>query len=111
MPATNAVLAHEPDAAWIIALWKAIHGGDPSPEQVAASVIAVMASYLGASADTLTAQQMQAGFESLGVQVSQPRVEALEEPVYRPPRQYCFTFQGKVICATLPSLQAAYQTA
>ena len=26
------VLAHEPDAAWIIALWKAIHGGDPAPE-------------------------------------------------------------------------------
>src|ERR1039457_206028 len=34
------VLAHEPDAAWIIALWKAIHGGDPAPEAVAAGVIA-----------------------------------------------------------------------
>ena len=33
------VLAHEPDAAWIIALWKAIHTGDPAPEEVAANVI------------------------------------------------------------------------
>src|SRR2546423_13592409 len=24
--------AHQLDAAWIIALWKAIHGGDPAPE-------------------------------------------------------------------------------
>jgi hypothetical protein len=25
-------LAHEPDVAWIVALWLAIHGGDPGPE-------------------------------------------------------------------------------
>jgi len=28
------VLARELDAAWIIALWKAIHGGDGGPEQL-----------------------------------------------------------------------------
>jgi len=30
----NLVLAHEPDPAWLIALWLAIHGGDPVPFEV-----------------------------------------------------------------------------
>src|ERR1022692_2176178 len=65
------VLAHEPDAAWIIALWKAIHGGDPAPEAVAAGVIASMAPYLRSFGETFTAQQLEAGFETLGVKVTQ----------------------------------------
>ena len=69
------VLAHEPDAAWIIALWKAIHGGDPAPEAVAAGVIASMAPYLRSFGETFTAQQLEAGFETLGVKVTQPQVE------------------------------------
>jgi hypothetical protein len=101
------VLAHEPDAAWIIALWKAIHGGDPAPEAVAAGVIAAMAPYLTGFGKSFTAQQMVAGFETLGVQVTSPKVEALEEPgqSFRP-RQYCFKFQGKTICITLPTVKA-----
>lgn len=34
------------DAAWIIALWRALHGGDPSPEDVAADVIAGLSGLL-----------------------------------------------------------------
>jgi len=30
----NLVLAHKPDPAWLIALWLAIHGGDPVPEVI-----------------------------------------------------------------------------
>jgi hypothetical protein len=30
----NLVLAHEPDPAWLIALWLAIHGGDPVPSVI-----------------------------------------------------------------------------
>lgn len=104
---TEIVLAHEPDAAWIIALWKAIHGGDPSPEAVAAGVVATMAPYLRGFSETFTAQQMEAGFETLGVKVTQPQVEALQEPGQPVrPRQYCFKFQGKTICITLPRVQA-----
>jgi hypothetical protein len=112
MSFTNIVLAHEPDAAWIIALWKAIHGGDPSPEQVAASVVAVMAPYLGGSTAAFSAQQLAAGFETLGVTVTQPPVEELLEtgqPVQF--RQYCFNFQGKTICVTLQLPKVAIQTA
>ena len=100
------LLAHEPDAAWIIALWKAIHGGDPAPEAVAAGVIASMAPYLRSFGETFTAQQLEAGFETLGVKVTQPQVEALEEhgQQFRP-RQYCFKFQGKTICITLPTVK------
>src|SRR5690349_17035449 len=89
------VLAHEPDAAWIIALWKAIHGGDPAPETVAAGVIAAMAPYLKQFGETFSAKQLETGFNGLGVQVTQPHVEALAQPaieVQRPPRQYCFKF-------------------
>jgi hypothetical protein len=37
------LLAHVNDAEWIIALWLAIHGGDPAPERVAAQAIAALA--------------------------------------------------------------------
>ena len=30
----NLVLAHKPDPAWLIALWLAIHGGDPVPQVI-----------------------------------------------------------------------------
>jgi hypothetical protein len=37
-------LAHELDAAWILAIWKAIHGSDLSPVQIATEAIAALAS-------------------------------------------------------------------
>src|SRR5581483_2262512 len=97
------VLAHEPDAAWIIALYKAVHGGDPGPETVAAAVIAAMAPYLKGFSDAFTTKQMEAGFESLGVKVTQPTAEELTAT--QRPRQYCFKFQGKTICVTLPQIK------
>ena len=98
------VLAHEPDAAWIIALWLAIHGGDGSPEEAAAGVVQAVSPYLRGSSDGFTAQQLDASFKTLGVQVTLPRTESLSEPT-QPlrPRQYCFKFQGKTICVTLPT--------
>ena len=63
-------LAHEPDAAWIIALWKFIHGGDPGPERVAAEVIAAMAPYLNGAAETLSFEQLEKQFATLGAQVT-----------------------------------------
>ncbi len=101
------VLAHEPDAAWIIALWLAIHGGDGSPEEAAAGVVQAMAPYLRGSSESFTAQQLAASFKTLGVQVTSPQPEELSEPTQPPrPRQYCFKFQGKTICVTLPTVKA-----
>jgi hypothetical protein len=97
------VFAHEPDAAWIIALWKAIHGGDPSPEVVAAGVIAAVAPYLKSFSEGFTTKQLESGFETLGVKVTQPSEAELKESAQpQIARQYCFKFQGKTICITLP---------
>jgi hypothetical protein len=41
--ATGIKLAHEFDIAWIIALWKAIHGGDPVPFRIDERTIAQLA--------------------------------------------------------------------
>jgi len=51
MPIRDARLIHGLDIAWIITLWKALHGGDPSPETVAAEVIAALSEYLECSSD------------------------------------------------------------
>ena len=106
----NFVFAHEPDAAWIIALWFHVYGGDPSIERIAASAVAALAPYLKTSPESFTGKQVAAGFEALGVKVTQPVVEELSEPGQTPqPRQYCFKFQGKTICTTLPALKAIFE--
>jgi hypothetical protein len=35
-----------PDAFWIFALWRALHGGDPTLHEIAAAAIASLAQYL-----------------------------------------------------------------
>jgi hypothetical protein len=110
------VLAHEFDAAWIIALWKFIHGGDPAPEAIAAEAIAALAQYLQFSQASFNLEQLKTQFAGLGIQVTAngaaaaskagaakgARVEMLEEnnQPYRPP--YCFKFKGETICIERP---------
>ena len=76
MQISEVVLAHELDAAWIIALWKAIHGGDPSSEAVAAEVIAAMAQYLRGAEYSFSFSQMEKHFGSLGIQVTERTEDA-----------------------------------
>jgi hypothetical protein len=119
------VLAHEFDAAWIIALWKFIHGGDPAPEAVAAEAIAALAQYLQVSQPSFNFEQLRKQFAGLGIGVTEhtalaaskagagngARVELFEEGneednhEYRPP-QYCFDFEGEIICIERPRLVA-----
>ncbi|HEY6337286.1 MAG TPA: hypothetical protein VIW68_02220 [Candidatus Sulfotelmatobacter sp.] len=49
MPIRDHQLAHGLDIAWIISLWKGLHGGDPSPEAIATEVIAALSQYLDRS--------------------------------------------------------------
>lgn len=107
------VLAHELDAAWIIALWKAIHGGDPSPEAVAAQVIAVLAPYLNGAQQSLSVSELEAQFASFGIHIiersAEPQIDSLEldsieEPVYARSRQYCFQFGRQTVCTKLPEI-------
>jgi hypothetical protein len=116
MPIREIYLAHELDAAWIIALWKAIHGGDPSPEAVAAEAIAALAQYLRGAEYSFSFQQLEKQFANLGVQVTEHSeaaganaasqaagAKALAEREFRI-HQYCFKFKGQTICAELPTL-------
>lgn len=110
-------LAHELDAAWIIALWLAIHGGDPAPDVIAAQAIAALAQYVNeARQETFTFEQLKSQFGKLGVVVTEreqevdsskgPQLQLKGDGDEREHRvhQYCFKFEGSTICAELPVL-------
>jgi hypothetical protein len=108
MPQHNLQLAHELDAAWIIALWKAIHGGDPSPQVVASQAIAALAPYLNTSEDTLTFSQLEKQFKTLGADIMERDAEApaMTDALF-PVRQYFFNFKDETYCVQLPKLGPA----
>jgi hypothetical protein len=104
-------LARELDAAWIIALWKAVHGGDPSPETVAAEAIAALAQYLSGARDPFSFPRMEKELAYLGIQVTESNgiasakgngsvAKSKEEG--QPLRQYRFQIGEQVICVQLP---------
>ena len=117
MPIRPIYLAHELDAAWIIALWLAIHGGDPAPEVIAAQAIAALAQYVnGTRQETFTFEKLKAQFGKLGVVVTH-REKEVESSKALPLQlkedrddhefhihQYCFKFEGSTICTELPVL-------
>ena len=111
-------LAHELDAAWIIALWIAIHGGDPAPEVVAAQAIAALAQYVnGTTQPSFTLAELKVQFAKLGVVVTErereaaasakPQILMAQEGDDRHEfrvHQYCFKFEGSTVCTELPVL-------
>ena len=111
-------LAHELDAAWIIALWKAIHGGDPSPEQIAVEAIAALSLQFSPShavppaGTSLT--QLQERLKAIGVEIHEQQggqgvaaapaaatAAAIGGQGPQWERTYCVVFQGQRICITL----------
>jgi hypothetical protein len=105
---THIRLAHELDAAWIIALWKAIHGGDPGPEQIAVEAIAALSGTLtghGARPAESSFEELQARLKEIGVDF-QAQAQAGEKAAVSAEsfvgRTYCVVFQGQRICITLP---------
>lgn len=112
--------SHELDAAWIIALWKAIHGGDPTPEQIAAQAIAALATQLSPRTPIPAREegfeQLKSRLAAVGLQISEHAIAApaapagavgtaVEADAIRPPQtrvtRYCFhTPQGQV-CAEI----------
>jgi hypothetical protein len=71
-------LAHEPDIAWIIALWLWIHDGDPAPVEVALnSRTAVLADeFAGYLAKTMKSERTIPTVEAL-----QQRLQQLKLPL------------------------------
>lgn len=101
---------HALDAAWIIALWKAIHGGDPSPEQAAVEAIAALAGALiekgGGAIPRASLVKLQTRLKEIGVdfQVDTKAGKNIAASVTsRPKPAYCVLVQGKLICIPRPT--------
>jgi hypothetical protein len=108
-------LAHELDAAWIIALWKAIHGGDPAPDQrivlsereaisIARQAANVLVGYVAAvaagDAEAVSAEahhELSQGLHASGFELLSPH-----EPQSHQPPPYCFRWNGQTICIPRP---------
>ncbi|MBI1258025.1 MAG: hypothetical protein GC204_11190 [Chloroflexi bacterium] len=79
------VLAHEMDVAWIISLWLAIHGGDPyksvvkideKTEQLGMALVEHLAKTMPSEKRDGGIPALQAGLNSLGIQVVQEQMKA-----------------------------------
>ncbi|GAC1353648.1 MAG: hypothetical protein NVS4B8_24840 [Herpetosiphon sp.] len=121
--ARKLTVTHELDAAWIIALWKAIHGGDPSPIEVDARSVELVSELVNHLSHTvapgtkaLTRETFEPHLRDLGIHVERPAATAKTaeaqshtssalhnpgEPQPRP-RPYCFVFKGKSYCVEFP---------
>ena len=109
-----------PDAAWIVALWRALHGGDPSPEEIAAEVIAGFSQYLPGNQHSFLTRELQPPtaadfaryFTSSTEELETGRVKAeiIEASTFDPEtseysvRHYYFKFKGHWYCLGLPAL-------
>jgi hypothetical protein len=79
--AASRPLAHIPDIAWIIALYKFIHGGDPAPSDIvaAASVLAGSVAYAsGQPGSSIAVGSLAERFEALGLKLEVSEVDAPE---------------------------------
>ena len=64
------------DAAWILALWKLIHGGDPRPNQAAGQAIASLTAFLtGTSSSGLPIETLQERLKPLGITVTKSKAK------------------------------------
>jgi hypothetical protein len=110
-------LAHELDAAWIIALWLATNGGNPRPEVVAARAVAALAQCVnGTVQPVFIFESLKAQFGRLGVtltertkqeaQFATPNLQMMDDGEAREFRihNYCFKFEGSTNCTELPVL-------
>jgi len=97
---------HELDAAWIIALWLLIHGGDPPPpiEKVALEAIEALSSAIlrAGTGHVGNVAAFQSRLKELGIELEVPKEskgkEQPESIVFN--RTYCFVFQGQRLCIT-----------
>jgi hypothetical protein len=106
--------AHILDAGWILALWKAIHGGDPGPEQMALEAIAALSATLtghsGVAPSQKSFEQLQARLKEIGVDL-QAKSEGGEktagstrpdQPQIQIARTFCTIIKGESYCITFP---------
>ena len=103
----------ESEVALILALWKAIHGGDPSLDQLAFEVISAVSARVGTRGAPAGTEaefaKVQERAKSLGFEFQRSAVEALLPSTGSTgggiphSRTYCVLFRGQRICITLPT--------
>jgi hypothetical protein len=104
-------VAPDLDAAWIMTLWKAIHGGDPTPEQIALQAISALSSTLAGNAapsSEATFAQFQTRLKEIGIDLRKPRAqERMETPIQRGYEVRCMQVPhvGQV-CYYIPTVKA-----
>jgi hypothetical protein len=89
-------LAHIPDIAWLIALWKAIHGGDPAPSDrvAAASILSGAMAYLnGQAVAPVSVATLASQFKGLGLEL---HVTQAETPRHAAQTVEAFGFGGGI---------------
>ena len=109
-------LAHDLDAAWILALWLAIHGGDPPPpiEIIVAEAISALvktAAGIPSEAGGATFAQLQGRLKEIGVDIQTQtlgKTESIRTESVQLSRTYCIVFKGQRICITLPVVKAPW---
>jgi hypothetical protein len=102
-------VAHEPDAAWLIALWLAIHGGDPAPDGAVSvdETTALLATTLSlrlseaygvelASPEVLQARLADIGIALSGDKLPKPRAELRQNVEQVGGR--CLSINGTIWC-------------
>lgn len=116
MPRLDTVpLAHLDDVAWLIALWLAIHGGDPGPDpvQIDETTVLAAATLVSSLSTGYAAAPEPASFDVLGERLQRHfGVEVVRKPtpvgpgspgVPEPVTTICFNVPGVGrICVTRP---------
>ena len=108
-------VAHEPDIAWLIALWLAIHGGDPAPDEPAwvdettallATTLSVRLSEVYGAA-RISADALQRRLASIGITLSGHRLHEREAEFAQDVEQVggrCISIDGNIWCVQPPKL-------
>jgi len=105
---TSRRFARELDAAWILALWKAIHGGDPPPEQIAVEAIAALSGALISHGEGTVSEssfaELQTRLKEIGVELEEMSTGGEGAPSTEARRiiRYCVKWKGELACIELP---------
>jgi hypothetical protein len=104
------------DAAWIMTLWKAIHGGDPSPEQIALQAISALSATLTgnlAPSSEAAFTQFQTRLKEIGIDIrKQKRAdERAEMPLQKGYEVRCIQVPSiGQVCYFIPTVKAPQQS-
>ncbi|MBV9918450.1 MAG: hypothetical protein JO153_18275 [Solirubrobacterales bacterium] len=106
------VLAHEPDIAWLIALWIAIHGGDPAPEGPVAidPTTALLATALSRrlqevrGVGSLTFEALRERLASVGIAVREGEAEISQVEAFEGTRVCTEVPGGRIYCFFVPKV-------